>query len=373
MITKTACLLLSLSLMIGVEGKHYKDRVAEKSTRYNYDQKTQAETFKITRDTIHVNIDGRLSRALLIHGKYYCFYEVRDPWSSLPIKKFYIISKSGKIEKEVIVPEGINQEYYYKLYFWLGRILVNTEFNKNTYYLNEEKGEFLKSGETITVPLFEDENYRVTSSCHGEFGSKIYFKNKHATGTYSVESGCPALVNKIGDKYFINTSNMPDNDIMEIYAPVTEKVDQASSDILPDTVPGLANRIIFTNNMFNSQFYIATSFVSRGILYLIYNSFHNEFGLDGKEKVIVTKDSVKIGIIKRREFKPLYTFKDKFNTEFQQQLSPGYQICTFHTEQHTQVGFKKDSPPYREAKYGVVEITGNEIKMHYFFSNKAKS
>ena len=136
-------------------------------------------------------------------------------------------------------------------------------------------------------------------------------------------------------------------------------------------MPALVTRAIFSNNSLDSHFYIPTSFVTNGVLYHIYNSYHNEFGFEQKERVVITKDSVKIGIINNGLFKPVYTLKDKFDIDLQQQLSPGYQICTFHTEERIQIGFKKDRPPYREAKYGLIEIMGNQIKIHYFISKKA--
>lgn len=355
MIIKTASLMLMLSIILGMA-------VTNRSP-----QAGSPEIFKISRDTIHVNIDGTLSKALLIHDKYYAFYEVRDPMSSLSIKKFYIIEKSGKIEKEITVPEGIYHDTYYTLYFRHGLIIVNTESYKSTYYLDEDKGEFVKSREFIKVPLFENENCQITSECHGEFGSTIYFKNKLTSITDSVNWGCPFVVNKLGDKYFVNTSDMMVHDIIEIKDPI--KVEAGTK----NTGSALATRAIFSNEGFDTHFYIPTSFVTKGILYHIYNSY-NEFPFkldEKKERVVITKDSVKIGTINNGEFKPVFKFKDKFDIGLQQQLSPDYQICTFHTENRIQIGFKKDIPPYREAKYGLIEIMGNEIKIHYFISKKA--
>lgn len=368
MIAKTVCIMLVLPLMMGIAVTRYNPQITRGNNESKSLKKQQdsSELFKISRDTIRVTIEGKLSRALLIHDKYYAFYEVRNPMSSLSFKTFYIIGKNGKIEKEIKVPQGIYNDTYYNLYYWHGRLIVNTEFYKNTYYLDADKGEFVKSREVIKVPLFEDEDYLISSECHGEFGSTIYFKNKSAGITDSAFSGCPSVVNKLGDKYFVSTSDMLDHDIIEIKNSM--KVDVATK----NTVPVLTTRTIFRNEGFDTRFYIPTSFVTKGILYHIYNSYHSEFGLDEKKaRVVITKDSVKIGIINEGKFKPVYTLKDKFDIELQQQLSPDYQICTFHTEQRIQIGFKKDMPPYKEAKYGFIEIMGNEIKIHYFISKKA--
>jgi hypothetical protein len=334
-------------------------------------QTVSPEIFKVARDTIRVDIEGRLSRALLVHDKYYAFYEVRDPMSNRPIKKFYIIEKNGKIERQIKVPEGINREFYYRLYYWRGRIIVNTEFYKNTYYLDLDRNEFVTEPETTTIPLFEDENYQVTSRCNGEFGSTIYFKDKRARGTYAVSSGCPYIINKLADKYFVNTSD--GGGILEIDDPrkAPSEIKHISFAATSEFTTQITTRTIFNYNYFDAPFYIPTSFVAQGVLYHIFNSCHFEFSLDNKGKLTITNDSVKIGTIKDGEFKPVYKLKDKFDIQLEQQLSPAYQICTFHTEEYTGVAFKKDIPPYKEAKYGLIEIMGNEIKIHYFISKKA--
>jgi|GEM_PF-1944542 len=337
-------------------------------------QNIQSELFEVSRDTIRVNIEGTLSGALLINNKYYCFYEIHDPMSTRPIKKFYIIEKNGKLEKEIEVPQGILMDTYPSLKYWKGQIIVNTEFYKGSYYLDEAKGAFVKSSEIITVPIFEDENYKVTAKCNGEFGSTIFFEDKLTNITYSTFSGCPFLVNKLENKYFVNASNFPGISILEINSPIKEQPIEEkpkTEDILTEKIHPFNTETIFEESGFGLNFFIPTSFVANKVLYHIYNSYHDNFKLDEKkDRTVVTKDTVKIGTISNGKFKTAYVFKDKFDIGLQQQLSPGYQICTFHTEQHIQVGLKKDNPPYKEAKYGFIEIKNNEIKVHYFFSKR---
>jgi hypothetical protein len=317
--------------------------------------------FKITRDTVYVNVEGRLYHALLINDRYYTFYEVRDPMSTLPIRKFYIISKNGKIEKEINVPKEILKDTYPHLFYWHNSIIVNTEFYPKTFFLDTAKTEFVQNREIVNVPLFDNGDWEITSICHGEFGSTIYFKNKLTNATYTSNAGCPVVVNKLGDEYFANISGMPYNYIVQI----------------PSTVPVVGSSMTVAKTIFqidiSSGFYIATSFVSKNILYHIYNFSHDQFSFDEKkERIVVTKDSVKIGTISNGVFKPVCTLKDKCHIELQQRLSADYQLCLFHTEDRIQIGFKKDIPPYMEAKYGVIEIKGDEIKIHYFFSKRIK-
>ena len=320
----------------------------------------QPELFRVTRDTVNVSIEGRLYSALLVQNKYYAFYHVRDSMSSAPIRKFYIIAKNGQIEKEIKLPKGLLEDTYPKMYYWRGQIYVITEFYKGTYLLLESQGRFEQLPEIVDIPLFENERTAVTSECHGEFGSTIYFKNKSTGIIYSSHAGCPVVVNKVGDNYFINVSGMPYSDIVEIADPV-----------VTNTTAAPKAKVVFEKDDLGADFYIPTSFLVDSTLYLIYNYNHDELGFDDKtERTVVTGDSVKIGTIRDGVFNPVYIFKDKFHIELEQQVTPNYQICTFHTEDRVQIGFKADHPPYMESKYGVIEIADDEIWIHYFISKR---
>lgn len=372
MITKPAGLILILFFVLGSTCKQNTPQGAQGGNNRQLSNPliTDAgKTFKVSRDTIQVDIEGKLSGGLLINNKYYAFYEVRDPRSTLPNKKFYIIAKNGTVLREIKIPKGIDDEYYYKLHYWQGHIIVNTGFNKSTYYLLESEGKFLKQPKLINVPLFEDGNYQVTCNCKGEFGSTIYFKNRLTGISDSVNSGCPYLVNRLGDSYFIHTSNMLTNDIIKVIPPV--KPGRTNKNASKEVVRSFVATTIFKNDNLASHFNIPTSFIANGVLYYIYNSDDNKLNLDDKtEKIHITNDLVKIGTIDNGIFKQLYVFKDKFEVQLQQQLSAGSQICTFHTEHRVQIGFKSDNPPYKEAKYGFMEIAANQIKIHYFMNKK---
>ena len=325
-------------------------------------KKGSAEIFKISRDTIHVDIEGMLTCGLLINNKYYTFYAVRDPNSTLPIKKCYIISTNGKIVKEIKVPEELHQDVYSYLRFWDGHIIANSDEyeNKSTYFLDEEKDEFIKQAAYIKVPVYEDNSYQVTGECRGEFGSTTYFKSKTTGRTYSVSSGCPVVINKLDDKYLIDQTDL---------VKITDTAKKGNG--LRDVIP-VQSESFFSTGGFFSHFYIATSFLANGNLYHIYNTNNSELKLlANKEQLAVTKDTVKIGTIIGGKFNTVYTLQDHIHIALQQQLSPDCQVCTFHTEERITVGFKKDIPPYKEAKYGFIEIKGNEIKIHYFLSKKA--
>lgn len=54
--------------------------------------------------------------------------------------------------------------------------------------------------------FFQDENYIVRTTCSGEWGGAIWFKNKTTGVEYSCGATCPVIVNKIDGKYIVTSS-----------------------------------------------------------------------------------------------------------------------------------------------------------------------
>jgi hypothetical protein len=279
----TKVIVLLLSLCFSCNHGEYKTVKKNKGVAFVKSEADDNPLFKITRDTVSVNIEGRLYSALLINGKYYALYEVRDPSSTLPIRQFYVINKNGKIEKEVKLPKGILEDTYPHLSYWNKHIVINTEFYPKTFFLNILKNKFVQQAQTITLPVFEDDNWEITSVCNGEFGGTIYLKNKLTGVVTTNHAGCPGVINKLNDSFFVNISGIPDNYIAKIPSGVGKSLS--------------TSKTIFQND-FTSNFYIATSFVSNDVLYHIYNFSHDLIDLNEKtERTVITKDSVKIGTI----------------------------------------------------------------------------
>tara|TARA_B100001057_G_C22711265_1_gene895887 strand:- start:356 stop:1177 length:822 start_codon:yes stop_codon:yes gene_type:complete len=60
--------------------------------------------------------------------------------------------------------------------------------------------------ERLDSAFFQDEDYYVRRTCHGEFGGSIWFRNKKTGIEYSCAATCPVIVNKIKNKYIVTTS-----------------------------------------------------------------------------------------------------------------------------------------------------------------------
>jgi len=54
--------------------------------------------------------------------------------------------------------------------------------------------------------LFNDKNYLITSTCSGEWGGTIKFRDKSTQKIYSAESTCPVSVDKLNDEFYITNS-----------------------------------------------------------------------------------------------------------------------------------------------------------------------
>ncbi len=66
----------------------------------------------------------------------------------------------------------------------------------------EERSDFSKKD----FVFYEDEDYIITRTCHGEWGGSIWFKNKKTDSIHSCRATCPVSVNRINGKYIVSSS-----------------------------------------------------------------------------------------------------------------------------------------------------------------------
>jgi hypothetical protein len=58
----------------------------------------------------------------------------------------------------------------------------------------------------LDTVFFQDDDYTVRTTCYGEFGGSVWFRNKKSGIEYSCNATCPVSINKIDKKYLITTS-----------------------------------------------------------------------------------------------------------------------------------------------------------------------
>ncbi len=63
-----------------------------------------------------------------------------------------------------------------------------------------------KDFKRINTAFYQDDSYFVRSTCSGEWGGSIWFKNKITGIEYSCAANCPVIINKIQDKYVLTNS-----------------------------------------------------------------------------------------------------------------------------------------------------------------------
>lgn len=191
--------------------------------------------------------------------------------------------------------------------------------------------------------LYSDSKYEIWSTCDGERGGKVYFKNKENAKTYVTPATCAVSVNKIKNKYYLSNSLAHlsgFSDVLEIVDPqklnpyhldkkVFKKITVAGSENLSTTG---SKKIVDS-----SAVLIRTSFVYNNKLYSILTD--NE----GKKNTISEIEN------------------DKFHTvqELPDDLFYHEPIIIKDKDNHQKIYFQ-------HPKSGTLEITNNLIKITYY-------
>jgi hypothetical protein len=101
------------------------------------------------------------------------------------------------------------KKYFLFILFLFFKVFGQTEVKFEIDYKElpkDNKGNGFYSLKPATTFFYEDENYVVTDTCHGEFGGNIYFQDKSSKKQYSLEATCPLIINKLKNRYYLTTS-----------------------------------------------------------------------------------------------------------------------------------------------------------------------
>jgi len=101
----------------------------------------------------------------------------------------------------------------YQLFLFFAIILntscgQNNELFKVKVFSITDKSEMksVKDFHKIDSIFFEDNYYKVTKSCSGEWGGTIRFEDKSTGIEYECQSTCPVVVNKYNGKYIVTNT-----------------------------------------------------------------------------------------------------------------------------------------------------------------------
>lgn len=260
-------------------------------------QMPKASEIEIENDTLIIDIKGRMGQIIKYNEKYYCYFHRNNPYSSKSFKDFYILTSDGRIENKIEVPEKLDKAYF-DLHVRNNRILTKEYWNHNTFYLDTKKLKWIETEEVDDL-IFEDENYYITFLDFGEWGSTTWFKDKKTKKEYEFSSG-PPTINKINKNYFLTNGR-------EVFEINPLEMMPCDSSYYYNTVESSDNhfngseyinggKFLFkdTLNPFESDFYIATSFVFNDSLFHICVDRNNTFlAKIEDEKIIQIKNLAK--------------------------------------------------------------------------------
>jgi hypothetical protein len=116
--------------------------------------------FIIHIDTININLKPYVNTASLTffthaikyNEKYYCFF--KENYASNDSKfsnHFFILSKDGIIEQKIILPNLLQNTYYFDLFVLNDSIYIKESENNRTFYLDNQKNELIEISEVDDV------------------------------------------------------------------------------------------------------------------------------------------------------------------------------------------------------------------------------
>ncbi len=311
----------------------------------NYSKETSRDTvkqycvdslFTICYDTVSVKMKGKISSSVLYNDKYYSFISSGSYGKKSRFgKTFYIISKNGDSIKEIEIPKLIKRSSYYQLNLDNDSIITKSYNKDKAFFLDTNNLKWIEI-EKRKGPIFEDENYSVTSYCRGEFGGIVYFRNKHTNKVYEAGSTCTVVVNKIGKSYYILNylhHGPGHSKVIEIENPenlVESKITFEEREIIRYTYPEEGVKVLL--DIFDLK--IQTSFVYKGKLFHIHSDDKGTY----------------ISKIQDSQLKIIYQFRDKIDFSFHQSHSLNTQFLNFSINDNI---------------FGFVEIDSEKISFHY--------
>lgn len=222
--------------------------------------------------------------------------------------------------------------YTYSFLFFLC-LSSNILAQKNPFLITEKqvKEEFIQkslvAAEEINKKIiYEDEQYEVTSSCQGEWGGTILFKNKKTGLYYAARATCVVAIHYLKGKYYVTNSlahlsggmdimsiNNP-NDLLPVHVNKDGTIDYENDYIQITSIKG-------TQSIVDSFGVTCTgSFPYKGKLYCIINNRQETFLSIVENQQLVT--------VQKLSSSRLWTYEPRVL-----QLGEQHYLMFFHNQQ----------------------------------------
>jgi hypothetical protein len=173
------------------------------SGQQNYKVTNFESGFSLTKDTISISVNGRMTHALEYKDKYYVLFEQRLLKYGGYGKRWLYIFSNNQLEKVINCPEEM-KTIYLDFYVHNDSIILKPYMDKQTYYLDNANLKWNKINKTDDI-IWEDSDFYVYSLDFGRWGGKTWFKDKKTDSQYVLEFTTP-LINKINNTYYLTNS-----------------------------------------------------------------------------------------------------------------------------------------------------------------------
>lgn len=307
--------------------------------------------FRIISDTLSFDTKGLLLPYLKYKDSYYCEHYNKDEPNVDDRAGVYIINKNGDIDSTNNTPySNLGREDFNASH---DSIVYSTYYEEIDYYLDEKNREWLQIKKADDV-ILEDDDYYVTTLHYGEWGGATWFKDKKTGIEYEAPVGSFA-VRKAKGVYYLMTSQA----IYKVMQPKllvnvgrgayhSYKDPKKLGEFYDRKAKGNYDALetIYRSSIPQGddyKFYSPPSFVVNGNLYML------------------TTDSTKtyIATIANKQLVPVATI--------------GENIFLYENENAYRNRHISQSIPFSTGNkelYGVLEIKGSTIYLHYFKQGK---
>lgn len=298
---------------------------------------------KICQDTLLLDLPGFVTNGALYHDNYYLFFHDindRDKLGNINPDKLYRISLDGSKIKEINYPEPFEHSFGCSFTIRNDSLIAYTQWEDETYSLNPKTLKWTKVGYRPPV-IYEDEEFRVSHICHGEFGGIVSFFDKKKGNYYDGHSTCAVIVNKLNNNYYVTNylgHMMSWSKIIQVANP--RKLHKRDSNPEGEWYKYLDKLNTGIELVLDSAWLtIHSSFIHKNNLYHIYSN--DSTCAIGKSNEGNLKEQFSLSIF----------------PSLQHRLDNNDQFLTFFTKSN----FRLDD----DFEFGIMEIIDGELRIHY--------
>jgi hypothetical protein len=298
---------------------------------------------EITIDTLDIQVGGEIEKAIYHQDKFITIFKDSDfkKKAKFNYKKMFLFKENGDIVNEVELPWKVKRLRLYDLKIMdKDLFFVRGDYLKDFNYRMDLSSFSFQDVEQEKYALFEDKDYEVFSSCYGEWGGTIFFRDKKSKVMYEVTATCTVKVNKIDNEYYLTNylGHMSGStSVLKISDPKKLKI--------------VKERNAFDRSL--EKHIKGYSFKGREIVFEAFMfKIWDSFIIDNKlMHLYINKEGTHIGEVKNGKIQSLYKFDFKFQPIYAYQGPKGKKVITFISE--------------KEWKSGILVIENNKLNFYF--------